>query len=168
MSIVIPQGTTVAGKRTLTVFVADATTFAAKTSGVAGQPAKIKFGAGTYVDSDNDLAAKGVDGWYGLELSDDETENDVGPAHMAISISGCAPAGKDFQIGPSTVGTPSPSEESIANAVNDMAAVRALGIKRTGTNGNGGISIPLTSGTATGTLATDVRALPVTEFDTES
>lgn len=121
MSVVIPQGTTVAAERTLRVFVADATTFAAKTTGVAGETAELAFGAADFSASDNVLVATTVPGWYTLELSDDETGNDPCTAHIAIAISGCASAGQSFQIGPSTTLAPTPTAAGLAAANRDSA-----------------------------------------------
>lgn len=56
----------------------------------------------------------------------------------------------------------------IADEVNQQASDIAKTLKRTGTNGNGGLAWTAPDGAVTTTLETDVNALPITEVDTAS
>lgn len=119
MSQVIPQGTLLSEQRTLHIFVGDETNpLTPKTSGVAGENVALSFG-GSYAESDNTLETTSVDGWYTLELSDTEVANSPCTGHLALEITGCAPAGKDFQIGPASSMEESLSKEEIAGGVRD-------------------------------------------------
>lgn len=69
-------------------------------------------------------------------------------------------------LGVAAVALTSGERTTLAGVINDDAVARVLGTKRTGSHGNTGISIPLASGTATGMLATDADAAPITEFNT--
>lgn len=171
MSYAIPKGTTTAAEKGIDFYVGTlADPFVPKTSGVAGVNPRLSFGGGAVETGDNTITAiSAADGWYRYILSDNEANNNKCTASLFLNeddIADIAPVLKEFQIGPATMNTDSESKEEIADEVNRRGIGIIKSIKRTGTNGNTGITMTGPDGAATGTLDTNAGALPIVEVDT--
>jgi hypothetical protein len=167
MAFAIPRNTATAVERRIPFVLVDATDLTTPEDiTVTGVKVALSFGGAADANSTNDIVkVDGALGMYYIELTQTEANNAPGPVHGHLQPSGCARTYVEAQIGASDLLTNAPTATDIANAAVEAEWTALKSLARTGTNGNGGLSITMpTTGAQTSTITVNTNASPIVDF----